>query len=195
MPETWVRSLPSIVFLFCVCLCASLHLEAQTSLAVFSGKVTDSSGAFVRDARISVTSGQTGIARVLISAVNGSFSGSGFAPGRYVVTASIAGATAKPIALVLRSGSPNIANFVLQSLNSAPAETTNAPSAIVPSSNNVRDIPLNGRSATDVATLEPGVATTRTQVSGGAAQRGSVQKSPYPAAVPDRTIRAKTASA
>src|SRR5438034_9122532 len=36
---------------------------------------------------------------------------------------------------------------------------------------NVRDLPLNGRSASDVAALEPGVATARTQAS-GQAQRG-----------------------
>lgn len=172
IPKTWGRSLCLIVSLFIVCLCAPLHLQAQTGLAVFSGKVTDSSGALVKNARISVTSGQTGVARVLISAVDGSFSGSGFLPGRYVATASIPGATAKPRAVVLRSGSHNIANFVLQTINSAPAGNTNASSASGPSPNNVRDIPLNGRSATDVATLEPGVATTRTQVSGGAAQRG-----------------------
>jgi len=35
----------------------------------------------------------------------------------------------------------------------------------------VSELPLNGRSASDVAALEPGVATTRTQAS-GQAQRG-----------------------
>src|SRR5581483_1238331 len=38
-------------------------------------------------------------------------------------------------------------------------------------SSEISDLPLNGRSASDVAALEPGVATARTQTS-GEAQRG-----------------------
>jgi hypothetical protein len=42
--ELPIRSLSDLLLLLLICLCASLHLDAQTAFGVLSGKVTGSAG-------------------------------------------------------------------------------------------------------------------------------------------------------
>lgn len=84
-------------------------------------------------------------------------------PGDYEVTATASGFVAARASVTIRAAADQVANFVLHPGNGQAASST--VSGVV-NSQNVRELPLNGRSASDLAALEPGVATARTQSSG-----------------------------
>ncbi len=139
--------------------------EQEPSCSI-SGKVTNQSGTAIPKARIAAIKKGGGRLQNASSATDGSFALRGLSPGQYIVTAEASGLTPKSVDVSVEPGTSNLANFTL-----APITTGSSVVGEV-GSKSVREIPLNGRSATDVATLEPGVATARTQSSGGAAQRG-----------------------
>jgi hypothetical protein len=94
-------------------------------------------------------------------------------PGAYEITASAQGfADVHSTVQITADGTP-VVNLVMEVGNKAEAgkEKVGSSSAKGAVTTNVSDLPLNGRSASDVAALEPGVATARTQ-SSGQAQRG-----------------------
>src|SRR5205807_6298416 len=83
--------------------------------------------------------------------------------GNYEVSASAPGFAAARASVVMNPDQDQVADLVLLSANEQGASST--VSGVV-SSQSVRELPLNGRSASDLAALEPGVETTRTQSSG-----------------------------
>lgn len=160
----------AILGLLSFILVGAANLTAQSSLFSISGRVTTANNAPIQKARISITKKDGGLPQGLLSAADGSFVVSSLSAGAYVLRASAPGFAEQSLEIVVPN-SAKFANFVLHALNQSAANTGSSVSGSV-GSKSVQDIPLNGRSATDVATLEPGVANARTQTTGGAAQRG-----------------------
>jgi len=159
---------------------------AQVAGATLSGTVTDQSGGVVPKAAIAIKNVATGGARASTTDPVGFYSAPNLLPGTYDVTAAAPGFSSEAqTGITLTVGGQQVLNFTLhvgqvtQTLSVAgEAPTvqlaTSSISAVV-NSTTVRELPLNGRSWTDLATLQPGVAAIQTQVAltdPGRARRG-----------------------
>ena len=150
-------------------------LRAQVVGATLSGVVKDLSGAAVASAKVSVKNLATGDVRDVTTNETGLYSAPNLLPGPYQVGVSAQGFTAvvqKGITLTV--GAEQELDFTLkvgkvtetvEVTSAIPAVQTNssAISATVDSTT-VRELPLNGRDWTSLATLEPGVAKIPNQV-------------------------------
>src|SRR5438876_4495925 len=159
----------SLVFLIGILGC--IEVEAQSGGdRILSGRVTSSSGTSVANARLILKNITTTSVRSITVNSDGSYLVANLVPGTYEITASAQGfAEAHTTVEISADGKP-VVNFVMQAGTAVEAgkSSSTAKGAVTTS---VSELPLNGRSATDVAALEPGVATARTQ-SSGEAQRG-----------------------
>src|SRR6202022_3033539 len=150
------------------------HADAQISGATLSGTVTDQSGGAIPQATISIKNVATGITRSNTTSAAGFYSAPNLLPGIYEVKAEAQGFTDRlQTGVNLTVGEQQVLNFALQvgQMSQTVEVSTEAPtvdlasstiSAVV-SSTTVRELPLNGRSWTDLATLEPGVNSIQTQ--------------------------------
>src|SRR5258708_21976884 len=91
--------------------------------------------------------------------------------GTYEITASAAGFKEAKVAVTIRPHADQVANIVIQPEATGTATkaegSTSGVSGVV-GTKNVTDLPLNGRSPSDLSALEPGVASPRTQQTGQA---------------------------
>jgi hypothetical protein len=152
---------------------------AQT--AQVSGLIVDSSGARVPNANVTVLNKDTGISRATDSNSDGYYTVPLLQPGNYMITAKATGfATQVRTGITLEVGAQQVLNLTLQvgQVTQRIEVTGEAPevqlassdlSAVVDSTT-VRELPLNGRSWTDLATLQPGVAVIQTHRSGDEAR-------------------------
>src|ERR1700730_6234324 len=152
---------------------------AQVAGATLSVTVTDQSGGVVPKAEISIKNIATGGTRAGTTDPAGFYSAPNLLPGSYDVTATAPGFSSEVHSgITLTVGGQEVLNFTLQvgqvtqTVEVAGEALTvqlasSAISAIV-NSNTVRELPLNGRSWTDLATLQPGVDAIQTQPSFGA---------------------------
>ncbi len=153
--------------------CLVLVLLATPSVAFaktqqIKGKILSNAGMPVSGARVILENLATQQTIPVTTNADGSFVVSDLPEGRYDLSATAPGfgdahqtftvGTGQSKHIVLRLPSNSAGS---QQPESEPGESSTA----------LSDLPLNGRSAADVATLEPGVATARTQTS-GEAQRG-----------------------
>src|ERR1700676_4556396 len=157
-----------------ICMLLASRADAQISGATLSGTVTDQSGGVVPQATISIKNVATGITRSNTTTAAGFYSAPNLLPGIYEVKAVAQGFTSKiQMSVNLTVGEQQVLNFALQvgQMSQTVEVNTEAPtvdlasstiSAVV-SSTTVRELPLNGRSWTDLATLQPGVNSIQTQ--------------------------------
>jgi hypothetical protein len=147
---------------------------AQVVGATLSGTVTDQSGGVVPQAVISIRNVDTGITRATTTSAGGFYSVPNLLPGAYEIRASAQGFSNEVHnGITLTVGEQQVLNFTLRvgQASQTVEVTTEAPnvelasssiSAVV-NSTTVRELPLNGRSWTDLATLQPGVSAIQTQ--------------------------------
>jgi hypothetical protein len=155
----------------------SVPIGAQVAGGTLSGTITDPSEKLVPLAQVSITNVATGITTTVSANSDGFYIAPNLLPGEYQVTVSAKGfstETKKGISLTV--GAHQVFNLTLQVGSAARTVvevTTEAPAVQLASSdisavvnaNTVRELPLNGRSWTDLAALQPGVETIQTQPS------------------------------
>ena len=157
--------------LFLVLLLCSVELFAESARTV-SGKITGPSGSSVPQVQLSVRNMKSDETRSLVAGEDGSFSISGLLPGSYELTASAQGFGEAQATVTVGSENPPDVTLVLEPGSDAPQASPQSMTSGV-----VGDLPLNGRSASDVAALEPGVLKASTQgTAGGPGQSGYGQQ-------------------
>jgi hypothetical protein len=175
-----------IVRILCLALLISSSLavpsSAQVAGGAIAGTVSDPSGAVLTQVQLSVTNVATGVGTTATTNHDGYYSVPNLLPGIYQITATASG-FAKEIArgITVSVGEQATVNLVMKvGAATEQVEVTSAASAIETSSSTlsgvvgeraVRELPLNGRDWTQLATLEPGVATVRSQM-GLSSERG-----------------------
>jgi len=159
-------------FLFCLLLCvfAGQELRAQRATASVAGLVTDSTGAPVPDAKVTVKNLATGIERTTASNEVGYYTLPALPAGLYSITVSKEGfATFGVPRLVLQVDQNATANAQLQvgqvseSINVvgavAAVDTRNSTLNTVITKEMVTDLPLNGRNVLQLLRVTPGTLT------------------------------------
>lgn len=151
-----------------------IPIFGQTSGAKLTGTILTRSGSRIPNARLSIKNAASGDIHGVVTNQNGSFTLDNLPPATYDVTVTAPGFAVWKTMVEVHNGNNPLPNIVLDveikvSAEKAHAETS-AVSGVV-TGKAVTDLPLNGRSASDLATLEPGVASARTQTT-GQAQRG-----------------------
>ena len=162
------------VLLVVVLFSVVVNLHAQVAGGTISGTVTDSSGRVINKVEITITNVATGVTRVVTTNDEGFYSAPNLLPGTYELKFSAPGfkvEARKNIELTvgalvgldqtLRVGSLS-ETVVVQSEIPAVQLSTSDLSAVV-NATTVRELPLNGRSWTDLAQLQPGVSAIHTQ--------------------------------
>src|SRR5437588_3857424 len=148
---------------FLLVLLAPFGICGQSGSRALSGTITTGSGSRISNARVFILNTGNGETFSGTTKEDGTYRVSNLAPGTYEVTASAAGLAVARATVKIRADSDEVANFVLQGQGQQAASSTVSGEV---NSQSVRELPLNGRSASDLAALEPGVETARTQSSG-----------------------------
>jgi hypothetical protein len=157
---------------------SSIPAGAQVSGATLSGLVTDSSGAGIPSANVSIKNTGTGETREITTNGDGFYSVPNLLPSTYDVTVSAQGfTTLVQRAITLTVGAQQALNLSLKpgqvtqlvEVTSIPpdVQTTSSTISATVDSVTVRELPLNGRDWTSLAALEPGVSSIQNQVGTG----------------------------
>ena len=155
---------------------ASAPAHARPAAVTLSGSVRAVSGSPVPGAQIYVTNTASGDVASLTPNQDGSYAFADLAAGTYQVTASAPGFAQTTITVTIRDGASGTADLVLQegqADDAGPTLASASPSGQGLSAQAISELPLNGRSSTDAAALEPGVMRARTQARGGSTGFGS----------------------
>ena len=159
--------------LFCMfailLLCSPLMARAQELTATLSGVVTDSSGAVIPHASISITqNGVNGAARVVESDGSGNYTATNLAAGTYTITVTASGfQTFKAKDIVLNVSDKHTVNALLKTGsvtttvtvedNPVAVDTETSGQAGTISSQQVEELEINSRNFEQLITLQPGV--------------------------------------
>lgn len=165
----------AVIFTLAFSLIVSAPTHAQVTGATLTGTIRDTSGAVVPNALVSIRNPATGSSRDVTSNQDGFYSAPNLLPAVYEATASATGfASQVKTGITLTVGAQQTLDFtvkvggVTQTVEvSAEAGLVELASAAVTAEVNattVRELPLNGRDWTALATLQPGVVPLQTQL-------------------------------
>jgi len=160
----WVKP---VLFLapiaFLQSLLVPIPVFSQVPARTLSGIVTAASGSRIPNPHLSIRNAGNGDTVSAMGIEDGSYSVPKLVPGKYEVTVTAPGFATARASVTILADADAVSDFVLHP--GSPQVSSSTVSGVV-NSQDVRELPLNGRSASDLAALEPGVATARTQSSG-----------------------------
>ncbi len=177
------RLLLPVAALACICL-------GQTTTGSFNGTVTDPSDAAIGGVQVQITNKETGFQRSSITGGNGTYNIPLVPPGTYDISVQKSGfatTTRNGIQLLVNQSATLDFKVSVSSLSQT-VEVTGAPSAVnstdatigqVVGHQQIVDLPLNGRSFTQLTLLTPGAVPQQTgQQYGFTIQQGGGSISP-----------------
>jgi Carboxypeptidase regulatory-like domain/TonB dependent receptor/TonB-dependent Receptor Plug Domain len=149
---------------------------AQVAGGTLSGTVSDPNGAGIPQAKLVIKNVATGVEHTVTTNGDGFYTTVNLLPGSYEIAISATGFNSETrhgvtmtvgsqltIDITLRVGT--ISNKVEVTAQVPDVQLTSSDISAVVTANTVRELPLNGRSWTDLAALQPGVETIQTQPS------------------------------
>ncbi|MGA9887895.1 MAG: TonB-dependent receptor, partial [Candidatus Acidiferrales bacterium] len=167
----------AVAFALLLVLLGAVSSYAQTFRGSILGTVTDTSGAAVVGATVTIHNVATGIDRITQTNVDGSYLVPELQIGTYDVTVEMNGfqktvtkgvvvdvASEKRIDATLKPGQVN-QQIVVQGEDLPQVDTTNDTLGGTLTQNTVKDLPVNGRDYTKLIYLTPGVAGSPDQIS------------------------------
>src|SRR5215469_15167180 len=148
--------------------------NGQVAGGTISGTISDSTGRVISGAEVLIKNVATGVTRNATTNPDGLYTAPNLLPGTYELTYMAAGfKTEIRAGIALTVGATQVVDLTMQigtalekvEVNTeAPAvQTSSSDISAVVNATTVRELPLNGRSWTDLAQLQPGVATIQTQ--------------------------------
>ena len=171
----WGRTSASALFIvLALAMFSATPAPAQVAGATLSGLISDSSGAAIAGATITTKNVATGEVREVASNGEGFYSVPNLLPGTYDVTVTaqqFQKTVQRGIALTVGaqqalniSLKPGEVTQVVEVISTPPdVQTTSSSMSSTVDSKTVRELPLNGRDWTTLATLEPGVVSVPNQ--------------------------------
>ncbi len=158
-------------FLLAFCFAFSQPLHAQVAGATLTGTITDAQGGAVVGAKVSARNGATGVVSETTTNASGAYNIVNLIPADYEVSISSPGFSTAVSKVTLTVGAKQELSLSLkvgeisqtvEITGAAPIiETTNATLAGNIQSQQIVELPLNGRDWASLATLEPGVISVR----------------------------------
>jgi hypothetical protein len=156
------------------CLACPLLVWSQTGLTSLRGTVTDSSGALLAGAEVSLENPSTGFHIAHTTDQSGAYAFPQIPPGKYTITLTKAGFGKQVKAAELLVSQPATINFALsvQTINetievSDVAQTLNTTDATIGNAvgnSTIEALPIEGRNAPDLLSLQPGVVYLNSRV-------------------------------
>jgi hypothetical protein len=174
----------AVCLTFLVIITLGTVAHAQVTGATLAGTVTDASGGVVVGAQVAARDTATGSTKTVTTDSAGLYTIPNLTPSSYEVRVTAAGfSTAVQSNLTLSVGQQQQLNFAMKvgETNTTVQVTESAPQIDLTSSaltaqvesETVRELPLNGRDWTSLATLQPGVKQIQTQMAFATSARGN----------------------
>lgn len=148
--------------------------DAQVAGGTISGTISDSSGRIIPSANVLIKNVATGVNRETTTNTDGLYTAPNLVPGTYEITVKSAGFKIEvKTGIPLTVGATQVIDVTMQigtalekievSTEAPAVQVSTSDISAVVNATTVRELPLNGRSWTDLAELQPGVSTIQTQ--------------------------------
>src|SRR5712672_4457862 len=169
------KTLSAVILALTLIVCATqIDLQAQVTGGTISGTVVDTTGRLIPNCSIVITNTATGITRNLTTNSDGFYTAPNLQAGSYELSFTAPGfRTELKKGVTLTVGASLVADLTMQigtAIETVQVQTdvpdvqlASSDISAVVNATTVRELPLNGRSWTDLATLQPGVNRIQTQ--------------------------------